>query len=148
MTARLLLPLCFTLLLAACDIPGLGPDPRIAQKEADGKAIGGACRYSMRAIEDCYALNENASRAAVFAGWKDMDQYMRDNKVDGVPPKVAGKAEPVEEVIEDSKSKKPGSKAAASKATDSKTVAVAVAKDAAKGPVKPAEKAAPAKTSN
>jgi hypothetical protein len=150
MTARLLLPLSLTLLLAACEIPGLGPDPRVAQREADGKAIGGACRYSMRAIEDCYALNENASRAAVFSGWKDMDQYMRENKVEGVPPKVTVKTEPEEEVVEDSKSKKPGAKdkTAAGKSGDGKTVAVAVAKDAAKAPVKPAEKAAPAKASH
>jgi hypothetical protein len=85
MTLRLLI-LSLALLLAGCDIPGMGPDPRAAQREADGKAIGGACRYSLRAIEDCYRLNEKASKTAIFAGWKDMDQYMRENKIEGQVP--------------------------------------------------------------
>ena len=83
MTPRLLLLPALALLLAACDIPGLGPDPRIAQREADGKAIGGACRHALRGIEECYQLNPKASKTAVFDGWREMDQYMRDNKIEG-----------------------------------------------------------------
>ena len=83
MLLRLLL-LSSALLLSGCDIPGLGPDPRIAQKEADAKAIGGACRHALRGVEDCYTLNPKASKAAVFAGWKEMDQYMRENNIEGV----------------------------------------------------------------
>jgi len=79
--------------LAGCDIPGLGPDPRVAQREAEAKAIGGACRHALRGLEDCFTLNPKASKAAVFAGWKDMDAYMRDNKIEGTPS-VLGKAEP------------------------------------------------------
>ena len=82
MTLRLLFA-TLVLLLAGCDIPGMGPDQRALQREADGKAIGGACRYAMRGIEDCYELNGKASKTAIFAGWKDMDQYMRDNKIEG-----------------------------------------------------------------
>ena len=41
------------LLLAGCEIPGLGPDPRIAQRDAEAKAIGGACRHALRGLEDC-----------------------------------------------------------------------------------------------
>jgi hypothetical protein len=82
MTLRLLI-LTLALLLAGCDIPGMGPDPRVLQRESDGKAIGGACRYAQRGIEDCYNLNAKASKTAIFAGWKDMDQYMRENKVEG-----------------------------------------------------------------
>lgn len=84
------------LLLYGCnlsDIPGLGPDPRALQKEAEAKAIGGACRYAQRGPEDCYALNPQAPKAQVFAGWKDMDQYMRDNKIEGTPSTIA-KSEP------------------------------------------------------
>ena len=88
-THRLALALLLPLLLGACDIPGLGPDPRIAQREEEAKAIGGACRYALRGIEDCYAVNEKASKAAVFAGWKDMDGYMRDNKIEGIAPNSA-----------------------------------------------------------
>ena len=95
-----LLPVALTLLLAGCDIPGLGPDPRIAQREADGKAIGGACRHALRGIEDCYGLNEKALKTSVFEGWKEMDQYMRENKIEGIAPKEA-KAQETEEVVLD-----------------------------------------------
>lgn len=71
--------------LTGCEIPGLGPDPSIAQKEEEAKAIGGACRHGQRGIEVCYALNPNASKASIFTGWKDMDQYMRDNNIEGIP---------------------------------------------------------------
>ena len=84
MTARLLPTLVTTLLLAGCVIPGMGPDPRIALREAEAKAIGSACRHGLRSIEDCYSLNEQASKAAVFEGWKDMDGYMRENKIEGI----------------------------------------------------------------
>ena len=104
------LALCASLLLlSGCDLEALLADPRVAQREADARAIGGACRHGLRSIEDCYSLNEKASRAAVFAGWKDMDQYMRDNKIEGVVPqglKPPTPALPEEEVIvEDTKAK-------------------------------------------
>ena len=101
MTPRILLIPAVALLLAACDIPGMGPDPRIAQREADARAIGGACRHALRGIEDCYRMNEKSPKTAVFEGWKEMDQYMRDNKIEGQRPsfEVAEK----EEIIENKK---------------------------------------------
>lgn len=104
MTTRLV-PVLLTLLLVACDIPGLGPDPRIAQREADGKAIGAACRHAVRGIEECYNQNEKALKTAIFEGWKEMDQYMRDNKIEGIPPKEAKVSEPEEVLVEDKKGK-------------------------------------------
>lgn len=75
------------LLVAGCEIPGMGEDPRIAEaKEADGRAIGGACRHSGRALEDCYVMNPKAVKAAVYAGWRDMDAYMRENSIKPVVP--------------------------------------------------------------
>ena len=89
MIARLLL-LAMVLTLGGCDlITTLMADPKAAQRIADSKAIGSACRYSLRGIEDCYALNTKASKAAVFAGWKEMDQYMRDNKIAGQASAIA-----------------------------------------------------------
>jgi hypothetical protein len=73
--------------LSGCDLESLLADPKVAQREAEGKAIGGSCRQGLRAIEDCFAMNERASKAAIFSGWKEMDQYMRDNKIEGVEPK-------------------------------------------------------------
>ena len=83
--------------LAGCDMIGgaLGiesPEKTAAVREADGKAIGGACRHAGRAIEDCFALNRKADKAAIFAGWRDMNDYMRENKIDPVTPQLAAQA--------------------------------------------------------
>ena len=80
-------------LLAGCDMIGgaLGiesPEKVAAAKDADGRAVGGACRHAARAIEDCYALNKKAEKAAVFAGWRDMNDYMRENKIEPVAPQI------------------------------------------------------------
>jgi hypothetical protein len=84
-----------TLLLAGSDMIGgaLGiesPEKVAAAREGDGKAIGGACRHAGRAIEDCYAMNKKADKASVFAGWRDMNDYMRENKIEAVAPQIAG----------------------------------------------------------
>lgn len=89
---KLLVPLLLTL-LAGCDMLGIeSPEKVAATREADGKAVGGACRHAGRAIEDCYALNKKADRAAVFAGWREMNDYMRENKIDEVRPQLAAAA--------------------------------------------------------
>ncbi len=106
------LVLALALGLAGCDIAALLADPKVAQREADAKAIGGACRFGMRSIEDCYALNAKASKAAVFAGWKEMDQYMRDNKVDGVASKIDKAAKSDEEPTSESSKEPPKEKPA------------------------------------
>jgi hypothetical protein len=67
-TALRLLAVSAVLLLAGCEIPGLGPDPRIAQREEESKAIGGACRHALRGLEDCYTLNPKASKASGVCG--------------------------------------------------------------------------------
>lgn len=137
MHLRLLTP-AFALLLVACEIPGLGPDPRIAQRDADGKAIGAACRHAVRGIEECYRQNERALKTSVFEGWKEMDQYMRENKIEGIAPKEVRVVE-VEEVMLDDK--KPKTVAADGKASDTKAKG-----DIAFKPVKTGEKPAAAKT--
>ena len=83
-------------LLAGCDMLGaaLGiesPERAAAVREAEGKAIGGACRNAARAIEDCFTLNKKADKAAVFAGWREMNDYMRENKIEPVVPQLVTK---------------------------------------------------------
>jgi hypothetical protein len=74
-------------LLASCDQLGIESTSSVAaRKDADGKAIGGACRHAGRAIEDCYSLNKRAEKAAVYAGWREMNDYMRDNQLVSVLP--------------------------------------------------------------
>lgn len=88
-------------LLAGCDQLGIeSASATLARTEADAKAVGSACRHAMRAIEDCYTLNPKADKAAVYAGWREMDEYMRENKLEGIAPVVPRPVEP-------SKKKKP-----------------------------------------
>lgn len=108
MTFRLLIT-AIALLLAGCEIPGMGPDPKIAQREAEAKAIGSGCRHGLRSLEDCYNLNEEASKADIFTGWKEMDQYMRENKIEGIHAS-SSKTVPQEETVTEEPPSKIGAK--------------------------------------
>jgi hypothetical protein len=80
-------------LLAGCDMLGIeSPEKLAALREAEGRAVGGACRHAGRAIEDCYTLNRRIDKAAIFAGWRDMNDYMRENKIEAVPPVLVAQA--------------------------------------------------------
>jgi hypothetical protein len=101
-------------LLAGCDLFGGEPVETVAaRKEAESRAVGGACRHAGRAIEDCFALNKRAEKAAVFAGWREMNDYMRDNKVEtvspqGTPAPAESSANADTHSTEDSAKRKPG----------------------------------------
>jgi hypothetical protein len=86
-------------LLAGCDMLGIESPEKVAlAREAEGKAVGAACRHAGRAIEDCYTLNRRTDKASIFAGWRDMNDYMRENKIEAVPPVlVAQVAKPAAE---------------------------------------------------
>ena len=87
MSRRFLLPVFLFLLLAGCDQLGLeAASVTAARVEADGKAVGAACRHGGRAIEDCFTLNRKVDKAAIYAGWREMDDYMRENKLEAVLP--------------------------------------------------------------
>lgn len=97
MLAQRLAPLFLLLSLAACeqlsDALDL-PDPKktAALAEAEGKAIGSACRQTGRSLEDCYALNVKVQKAAIFAGWREMNDYMMQNNLPEVPSQVTRSA--------------------------------------------------------
>lgn len=82
-----------------------------AKREAEGRAVGSGCRYSGRALEECYGMNPKMSKAAMLAGWRDMDGYMRENNIQVVSPEAA---EPPQ------KSAEPAAKAAEAPAADEK----------------------------
>lgn len=136
------LALC-TLPLAACDLLGLNDDARIAAaREAEGKAVGAACRYSARALEECYGMNPKTSKAAIFAGWRDMDGYMRENNIQVVSPEGAEEPQPAKAgpAVEQA----PKAAEAASPADEKPKAAEADAKKkAASGPDAGAPKARP-----
>jgi hypothetical protein len=75
--------------LSGCNLfGGESAEAVAARREADGKAVGGACRHAGRAIEDCYSLNRRAEKASVYAGWREMNDYMRENKLEPVVPQL------------------------------------------------------------
>ena len=83
----LLLAAC--LLASGCDQLGIETPAVVkANREADAKATGGACRHAGRAIEDCYTLNKKSDKAAMYAGWREMNEYMRENKLEPVAPVI------------------------------------------------------------
>lgn len=74
-------------LLSGCDQLGIeSASQQAARREAEGKAIGAGCRHAARSIEVCYAQNRRADKAAVFAGWREMNDYMVENKMEAQPP--------------------------------------------------------------
>ena len=86
---RPLLLLPALLALAGCDLLGIETlSQQQARRTAEGKAIGSACRHAGRAIEDCYTLNKKSDRAAIFAGWREMNEYMVENKLEPVVPVI------------------------------------------------------------
>ena len=93
---HLALPLCLSAasLLAGCDMLGIESTAQIAErKQAEAHAIGSACRHAIRSVEDCFKTNPKAGKAAVFTGWKEMDQYMRDNQIVGMPSPATTEAD-------------------------------------------------------
>lgn len=81
------------LFLAGCDQVNqrLGledPARKEAKADAEGRAVGSACRQSGRAIEDCYAIYNWLPKSSVFAGWRDMNDYMQERGLQVVEPKL------------------------------------------------------------
>ena len=74
------LPLC--VLLSGCNwignLTGLTHDAN--------KAIGAACRQTGRSLEECFLRNEDADKAQIYAGWREMNEYMVKNKLDTMAP--------------------------------------------------------------
>lgn len=89
---RLLLMLIFPLLTGCEFVYELLeiPDPKkeAAVEEAEGQAVGSACRHAGRSLEDCYLLNPGAKKAAVFSGWREMNDYMLLNEMEVVPSRI------------------------------------------------------------
>ncbi len=113
--------------LAGCDQLGIeSPAAVAAKREAEGKAIGAGCRHAARSVEVCFDLNKKADKAAIFAGWREMNDYMRENKIEpqpAPPPATASadgeaKGEAAGEAEGDGAESKPGKSAKATKVAD------------------------------
>lgn len=92
MIQRLFIVLAF-LTLTGCDQVSqkLGmedPAKKEARLEPEAKAVGSACRHSGRAIEDCYSIYSWLPKSGIYAGWREMDSYMRENEIETIPPQL------------------------------------------------------------
>jgi hypothetical protein len=79
--------------LTGCDLvtEKLGvetPASKAAKVDAEGRAVGGGCRHSGRAIEDCYSIYSWLPKSSVYTGWRDMDEYMRENQLETITPQL------------------------------------------------------------
>jgi hypothetical protein len=103
----------FFLALTGCDYLDLNGEIEAQKQIKNANAIGAGCKQAGKSIEDCYQSNPKAPKAAVFDGWKSMDEYMRENNMQIQPIK--------EEVIEEQKPTTPAS--VASSPTENKAQA-------------------------
>lgn len=79
-TLVLILPMI--LMLSGCD----QMLEMLNKQKANGKAIGASCRHSGRSLEDCFRRNSKVAKADIFAGWKEMNEYMQAKKINEVAP--------------------------------------------------------------
>ena len=89
----ILMNIAFAVGLSGCDMiqQKMGIEDsasKEAKAAAEGKAVGGACRQSGRAIEDCYSIYSWLPKSSTYEGWRDMDAYMRDNKMETIEPQL------------------------------------------------------------
>lgn len=83
------------LALSGCDYLDLNGEIEAQKQIKNANAIGAGCKQAGKSIEECYQSNPKAPKAAVFDGWKSMDEYMRENNMQIQPIK--------EELTEESK---------------------------------------------
>ncbi len=93
------------------------PASKAAKTDAEGRAVGGGCRHSGRAIEDCYSIYSWLPKSSVYSGWRDMDEYMRENQLETITPQLPPPEPPK------SRTKKPAPAAPAAEPTEETTPA-------------------------
>lgn len=79
---HLWLALIASLPLAACNWVG-----NVSGLNAEAnKALGASCRQTDRSLEECFRRHPQADQAQIFAGWKEMNEYMTKHKLQSVKP--------------------------------------------------------------
>lgn len=93
---KLIAMLALSFTLGACDYVASFTKPKQTPEEAkaEGIALGAGCRQAGQSLEDCYQRNPDKLKAGIFAGWKDMHEYMAAKNIPTVvPPPVPEKVE-------------------------------------------------------
>lgn len=50
------------------------------------KALGASCRQTGRSLEECFTRNPEADKAQLYAGWREMHEYMEKHKLETLIP--------------------------------------------------------------
>lgn len=81
---RWLLIVMSTPFLQGCISDYLPESPKQQQERLTQEAVaaGSGCRQVGRSIENCFERYEKLPRAGILSGWREMDDYMRTNKMD------------------------------------------------------------------
>lgn len=74
-----LIPL--VLFISGCDYLDLNGEQEAQKGLKNANAIGAGCKQAGKSLEICYSENTKANKAAVYDGWKSMDEYMRENNM-------------------------------------------------------------------
>ena len=93
---KLIAMLALSLTLGGCDYVASFTKPKQTPEEAkaEGVALGAGCRQAGQSLEDCYQRNPDKLKAGIFAGWKDMHEYMAAKNIQTiVPPPAPEKTE-------------------------------------------------------
>jgi type IV secretory pathway VirB10-like protein len=85
---KLIAMLALSLTLGACDYVASFTKPKQTPEEAkaEGVALGAGCRQAGQSLEDCYQRNPDKLKAGIFAGWKDMHEYMAAKNIQTIVP--------------------------------------------------------------
>lgn len=80
-----MLALCMT--LSACDYFQKSKSAKTPEElMAEGVALGAACRQVGQSLETCYARNPKGLKEGIFAGWKEMHEYMATKNLETLEP--------------------------------------------------------------
>jgi len=93
---KLIAMLALSFTLGGCDYVASFTKPKQTPEEAkaEGIALGAGCRQAGQSLEDCYQRNPDKLKAGIFAGWKDMHEYMAAKNIQTiVPPPMPEKTE-------------------------------------------------------
>ncbi|HCO76908.1 MAG TPA: hypothetical protein DIT50_01730 [Rhodocyclaceae bacterium] len=89
MSPKFLLVLASVVALTGCDaLYDALEIPNPNKVKAEAKAIGAACRHSGRSLEDCYYLHPDLEKAAIYEGWREMNEYMLEKELPTVPAQL------------------------------------------------------------
>lgn len=124
--ARVVLVAGLTFGLAGCDmITGMFAPKSQEEQRDEGMALGAGCRQAGQTLEDCYTRNPKSLKAGIYAGWKEMHEYMAAMNID-TPKQDTAANDPIKQIL-DPKSDK---QAAASSKDNSEVAAARAERDA------------------